>query len=105
MNVMEVLRNLKNEPFVAFESACPECDYVWGQKEDVTFKEAAMTALLNAKCESTQKVKRYKLCLKLEKNEELEFSVEEAKILKECIEEISTIVIAGRLMEILDPNG
>ena len=106
MNARTVLKSLKNEQLTQKEFFCPNCKTSYGRKEDVTFGDCCLAALLNATCQPEDKVKRFKLCQKIEKsNEKLEFTVDERKTLKECIEDFSSVLIAGLLMEILDPNG
>jgi len=106
MNKNTVLINLKGEQLTKKEFMCPECQHSYGQKSDVTFGDIALAALFNAPANPKQKVERFKLCQKIENsNGKLAFSADEVSMLKECVEIDSPILLAGRMMEILDPNG
>lgn len=106
MNVEMVLKALDGKQYISTEFNCPKCKYSWGDKEDVTVKVVALDSLLKARCEPKDKRGRFQLCLKIsEAQSEVALDVAEITMLKSCLEEVTPIILAGRLLEIIDPNA
>jgi len=95
INVTETLKQFDGTPIK---------DVVKGEAVDATVRQAIVNALMSPAEKDTglEKVKKYDLAMRVYKEDEVEFSAEEAAMVKEVVGKLFAPIVVGQLFKLLD---
>lgn len=98
INVTNSLKQLNGQPVM---------NIIDGEAQEATIREAIVNALMSPaeKDSGIKKAEKYDLALRVYKEDEVEFSAEEAATIKECVGKIFAPIVVGQLFHLLDGKG
>lgn len=98
INVLEPLKDIDKTILKDVDAAGVETDIIWRK----ILINLLTTILPSEDISGAQKLKQYGIATKIQDNNEVALTVDEAALIKERAEKLGSVVMLGRICELLD---